>query len=67
MSLARRALARALAADAAGRAYPKPTVGAVVARDGEIVGEGVTEPAGGTARSSRSTPPATARAARRSS
>jgi diaminohydroxyphosphoribosylaminopyrimidine deaminase/5-amino-6-(5-phosphoribosylamino)uracil reductase len=28
---------------AAGRAYPKPTVGAVVVRDGEIVGEGATE------------------------
>ena len=28
------------------RAYPKPTVGAVVVRDGEIVGEGVTEPNG---------------------
>ena len=34
-------------ADAArGRAYPKPTVGAVLERDGEIVGEGVTEAAG---------------------
>ena len=32
-----------LARDAAGRAYPKPTVGAVVVADGEIVGEGVTE------------------------
>ena len=29
-----------------GRAYPKPTVGAVVVRDGEIVGEGATEAAG---------------------
>jgi diaminohydroxyphosphoribosylaminopyrimidine deaminase/5-amino-6-(5-phosphoribosylamino)uracil reductase len=38
--------ALALAAAAAGRAYPKPTVGAVVVRDGEIVGEGVTEPGG---------------------
>ena len=28
------------------RAYPKPTVGAVVVRDGEIVGEGATEAAG---------------------
>ncbi len=28
------------------RAYPKPTVGAVIARDGEIVGEGVTEAGG---------------------
>jgi diaminohydroxyphosphoribosylaminopyrimidine deaminase / 5-amino-6-(5-phosphoribosylamino)uracil reductase len=35
-----------LAAGAAGRAYPKPTVGAVVVSDGEIVGEGVTEPGG---------------------
>ncbi|HEY3920482.1 MAG TPA: bifunctional diaminohydroxyphosphoribosylaminopyrimidine deaminase/5-amino-6-(5-phosphoribosylamino)uracil reductase RibD [Gaiellaceae bacterium] len=32
-----------LAARAEGRAYPKPTVGAVAVRDGEIVGEGVTE------------------------
>ena len=29
-----------------GRAYPKPTVGAVVVRDGVVVGEGVTEPGG---------------------
>lgn len=43
MSLAR---AVELAAAAEGRAYPKPTVGAVVVRDGEIVGEGVTEPGG---------------------
>ena len=43
MSLAR---ALELAADAAGSAYPKPTVGAVVVRDGEIVGEGVTEAGG---------------------
>ncbi len=35
-----------LAADAAGSAYPKPTVGAVVVADGEIVGEGVTEAGG---------------------
>jgi diaminohydroxyphosphoribosylaminopyrimidine deaminase/5-amino-6-(5-phosphoribosylamino)uracil reductase len=28
------------------RGYPKPTVGAVVVRDGEIVGEGVTEAGG---------------------
>ncbi|HET7138237.1 MAG TPA: bifunctional diaminohydroxyphosphoribosylaminopyrimidine deaminase/5-amino-6-(5-phosphoribosylamino)uracil reductase RibD [Gaiellaceae bacterium] len=28
------------------RAYPKPTVGAVVVADGEVVGEGVTEAAG---------------------
>ena len=35
-----------LAAGEAGRAYPKPTVGAVVVSDGEIVGEGVTEPGG---------------------
>jgi diaminohydroxyphosphoribosylaminopyrimidine deaminase/5-amino-6-(5-phosphoribosylamino)uracil reductase len=35
-----------LARQAGGQAYPKPTVGAVVVADGEIVGEGVTEPAG---------------------
>jgi diaminohydroxyphosphoribosylaminopyrimidine deaminase / 5-amino-6-(5-phosphoribosylamino)uracil reductase len=29
-----------------GRAYPKPTVGAVVVRDGEVVGEGITERGG---------------------
>jgi len=29
------------------RAYPNPTVGAVVVRDGAVVGEGVTEPYGG--------------------
>jgi diaminohydroxyphosphoribosylaminopyrimidine deaminase/5-amino-6-(5-phosphoribosylamino)uracil reductase len=41
-------LARALqlARAAAGVAYPKPTVGAVVVADGEIVGEGVTEARG---------------------
>jgi diaminohydroxyphosphoribosylaminopyrimidine deaminase/5-amino-6-(5-phosphoribosylamino)uracil reductase len=41
-------LARALqlAAAAEGRAYPKPTVGAVVARDGDVVAEGVTEAGG---------------------
>jgi diaminohydroxyphosphoribosylaminopyrimidine deaminase/5-amino-6-(5-phosphoribosylamino)uracil reductase len=41
-------LARALqlAAAAEGRAYPKPTVGAVVVKDGEIVAEGVTESGG---------------------
>jgi diaminohydroxyphosphoribosylaminopyrimidine deaminase / 5-amino-6-(5-phosphoribosylamino)uracil reductase len=41
-------LARALgiAAEAAGQAYPKPTVGAVVAADGAILGEGVTEAGG---------------------
>jgi diaminohydroxyphosphoribosylaminopyrimidine deaminase/5-amino-6-(5-phosphoribosylamino)uracil reductase len=33
-----------LAAAAEGRAYPKPTVGAVVVAGGEIVGEGATEP-----------------------
>jgi diaminohydroxyphosphoribosylaminopyrimidine deaminase / 5-amino-6-(5-phosphoribosylamino)uracil reductase len=43
MSLAR---ALQLAADAAGRAYPKPTVGAVLARDGDVIGEGVTERGG---------------------
>ena len=36
-----------LAAAGAGIAYPNPTVGAVVAADGEIVGEGVTEADGG--------------------
>jgi diaminohydroxyphosphoribosylaminopyrimidine deaminase/5-amino-6-(5-phosphoribosylamino)uracil reductase len=35
-----------LAAAARQRAYPKPTVGAVLVRDGEIVGEGVTETEG---------------------
>ncbi len=40
MSLAR---ALELAAEAAGRAYPKPTVGAVVMQDGIVVAEGVTE------------------------
>ncbi len=43
MSLAR---ALELAAHAAGRAYPKPTVGAVVVRDGDVVAEGVTERGG---------------------
>lgn len=43
MSLER---ALSLARAAHGRAYPKPTVGAVLVRDGEIVGEGVTEPDG---------------------
>ena len=33
----------ALAGEALGVAHPNPTVGAVVVRDGEIVGEGVTE------------------------
>jgi diaminohydroxyphosphoribosylaminopyrimidine deaminase/5-amino-6-(5-phosphoribosylamino)uracil reductase len=32
--------------EAGPRGYPKPTVGAVVVRDGEIVGEGVTEAGG---------------------
>lgn len=36
-----------LAAGTPGAAYPNPTVGAVVVHDGEIVGEGVTEPHGG--------------------
>ena len=41
-------LARAveLARSARDRAYPKPTVGAVVVSDGEVVGEGVTEARG---------------------
>jgi diaminohydroxyphosphoribosylaminopyrimidine deaminase/5-amino-6-(5-phosphoribosylamino)uracil reductase len=36
-----------LADEAAGRAYPNPTVGAVVVSGGEIVGEGATEEYGG--------------------
>lgn len=43
MSISR---ALALAGAAEGRAYPKPTVGAVLVADGEIVGEGVTEAGG---------------------
>ena len=41
-------LARAIELARAGRdrAYPKPTVGAVVVRDGEVVGEGTTEAGG---------------------
>jgi len=39
-----RALELARGADS--RAYPNPTVGAVVMRDGEVVGEGVTEAGG---------------------
>jgi diaminohydroxyphosphoribosylaminopyrimidine deaminase / 5-amino-6-(5-phosphoribosylamino)uracil reductase len=35
-----------LARSAGGRAYPKPTVGAVVVAHGEVVGEGATETAG---------------------
>ena len=35
-----------LAAEADGRAYPKPTVGAVVVADGAVVGEGATETGG---------------------
>jgi diaminohydroxyphosphoribosylaminopyrimidine deaminase/5-amino-6-(5-phosphoribosylamino)uracil reductase len=35
-----------LAQAARGRAYPKPTVGAVVVNEGEIVGEGATEAGG---------------------
>jgi len=35
-----------LARAARGRAHPKPTVGAVIVRDGEIVGEGATEAGG---------------------
>ena len=38
--------ALALVRAAPGRAYPKPTVGAVVVRDGAVVGEGVTEQGG---------------------
>jgi diaminohydroxyphosphoribosylaminopyrimidine deaminase/5-amino-6-(5-phosphoribosylamino)uracil reductase len=36
-----------VAAAAGGRAYPKPTVGAVVVAGGVVVGEGATEPAPG--------------------
>ena len=43
MSLER---ALSLARAAHGRAYPKPTVGAVLVRDGDVVGEGVTEAGG---------------------
>lgn len=43
MTIAR---AVALADAAAGRAYPKPTVGAVVVSEGEVVGEGATEAGG---------------------
>ncbi len=35
-----------LAGESLGLAHPKPTVGAVVVRDGEVVGEGVTEARG---------------------
>jgi diaminohydroxyphosphoribosylaminopyrimidine deaminase / 5-amino-6-(5-phosphoribosylamino)uracil reductase len=35
-----------LAADAGGRAYPKPTVGAVVVAGDQVVGEGATEASG---------------------
>ena len=35
-----------LAAEAGGRAYPKPTIGAVVVADGRVVGEGATEATG---------------------
>ncbi len=35
--------ALSVAADADARAYPKPTVGAVVVADGDVVGEGATE------------------------
>jgi diaminohydroxyphosphoribosylaminopyrimidine deaminase/5-amino-6-(5-phosphoribosylamino)uracil reductase len=38
--------ALALADETAGIAYPKPDVGAVVVRDGEVVGEGSTEAGG---------------------
>jgi diaminohydroxyphosphoribosylaminopyrimidine deaminase / 5-amino-6-(5-phosphoribosylamino)uracil reductase len=36
-----------LAGDALGAAHPRPTIGAVVVREGEVVGEGVTEGANG--------------------
>jgi diaminohydroxyphosphoribosylaminopyrimidine deaminase / 5-amino-6-(5-phosphoribosylamino)uracil reductase len=40
------ALALQLARAAGSRAYPKPTVGAVLVRDGEVVGRGATEASG---------------------
>ena len=43
MSLER---ALALSAAAAGRGYPKPTIGAAVVSEGEVVGEGATESGG---------------------
>lgn len=39
-------LALEIARTACGRAFPKPTVGAVVVRDGEVVGRGATEAGG---------------------
>ncbi|MCH8850001.1 MAG: riboflavin biosynthesis protein RibD, partial [Chloroflexi bacterium] len=41
------ARALALAEEVRGRTSPNPAVGAVVVKDGRIVGEGATEPAGG--------------------
>ena len=41
------ALALALAERALGRVSPNPAVGAVVVKDGEVVGEGFTQPPGG--------------------
>lgn len=41
------ARALALAGRAAGRVSPNPPVGAVVVRDGAVVGEGFTQPPGG--------------------
>jgi diaminohydroxyphosphoribosylaminopyrimidine deaminase / 5-amino-6-(5-phosphoribosylamino)uracil reductase len=38
--------ALSVAAAAGGRSHPKPTVGAVIARDGVVVGEGATEAGG---------------------
>ena len=43
-----------LARQALGTASPNPSVGAVLVRDGRIVGEGVTQPAGGPPRGGRS-------------
>ncbi|GAG44348.1 unnamed protein product, partial [marine sediment metagenome] len=39
--------ALALAAQALGRVSPNPAVGAVLVRDGQVVGEGFTRPPGG--------------------
>jgi diaminohydroxyphosphoribosylaminopyrimidine deaminase / 5-amino-6-(5-phosphoribosylamino)uracil reductase len=41
------ARAIALATEARGASAPNPTVGCVLVRDGEVVGQGVTRPAGG--------------------
>ena len=45
MNYMRRAMS--LAGQALGSTSPNPAVGAVVIKDGEVVGEGATEPPGG--------------------